>query len=1194
MPSSSRGYGPLTLLLICKVVLFFYFLCAVAPLPYRLALAASTIRIGALLDSNSLLGTRCLAALNLAVNNVNKDSLVLNGTTLELVPANSNCSAFIGAAAAISLYESEVVAIAGPQSSEVSHFVAHMAAHTKIPLVSFAATDPALSEYQFPYFNRLTWSDSLQMAAIASVIHYYGWRSVVTLYTDDDYGKNGIDALSDLLDKVGAEIVYKAGLDTAADNYTIGSILAQLALMESRVFVVHMQANEARMIFSVANYLKMMNAGYVWIVTDAVSNYLDTTDYDMEFMKATQGVIGTRMYLPTETSQLLSYLTQRNQATGRVDLHFHPYELLAYESIWMIAYAIDKFLKQGHEFKFVAPLLPNNVSGSGSDLAQLKVLEDGAVLLGQIHATNFTGITGFVQVDKRGDRRGVSFEIVNRVGTGLRVVGYWINETGCTTIPPSQPEGTVLHDAIGNTPHVQKLQDVVWPGGSAQVPRGWVVPKNGRPLIIGVPNKTGYKEFVTARQDARNITTFHGFCINVFESAISYLPYAVTYTFVSFGNGSTTPNYGELINKIATKEFDAVVGDVTITTARSKVVDFTQPYTASGLVVVVPVKGDPASYAWAFMRPFTPAMWCTTCAFFLLTGIVIWILEHKKNRDFRGRPKKQIVTTLWFIFSTLFFSQREKVKSTLGRAVLVIWLFVVLIVTSSYTASLTSILTVEQLTPTIQGIAGLVASNVPIGYQGGSFVEEYLLQLNVPKERLVPLNTLTSYAKALKKGPGNGGVGAIVDELPYVQLFLSSECDFTIPGQEFTKGGWGFAFPKGSQLAIDISTAILELSENGELQQIHDLWLSGYACNSKVQVQSNELNLRGFWGLFLITGVVSLFCVVWYLSRMIWQYNQRKAADPPPIQPFDGPENQRLASRFRRGASFLKSLASFIEEAEVNEGEAKNSRRDSFKLRSSKERSPIDSTRVSMSERSMESSNRESMASTDDSRAELRDLLRELSVTFNAANNTIVEEGLEDIRSCPDEGGSMQQQIAKKGKPLPVVTKRLNTLKSFIFKPQHNKIEEEENSAGECRDDAIIQPASTSFAASHQDIPALSVARRPLDRRSITFKSMLFRSASGKAGEEASTSKGAAEVPPPKLESIEEGLTSVETSSRIVKGTETPTTHLEVRCAVNSGDKQHMESTPEPVAEVCTTVSNVPQGSQASNGIVESSCNKAE
>lgn len=134
----------------------------------------------------------------------------------------------------------------------------------------------------------------------------------------------------------------------------------------------------------------------------------------------------------------------------------------------------------------------------------------------------------------------------------------------------------------------------------------------------------------------------------------------------------------------------------------------------------------------------------------------------------------------------------EKIKSTLGRAVLIIWLFVVLIITSSYTASLTSILTVQQLTPTIQGISDLVTTTVPIGYQRGSFVFDYLMNLGVPDERLIPLDNMMGYANALRKGPKNGGVGAVVDELPYVQLFLASECDFAIAGQEFTKSGWGF------------------------------------------------------------------------------------------------------------------------------------------------------------------------------------------------------------------------------------------------------------------------------------------------------------------------------------------------------------------------------------------------------------------
>lgn len=99
----------------------------------------------------------------------------------------------------------------------------------------------------------------------------------------------------------------------------------------------------------------------------------------------------------------------------------------------------------------------------------------------------------------------------------------------------------------------------------------------------------------------------------------------------------------------------------------------------------------------------------------------------------------------------------------------------------------------QQLYSPINGIESLRKSNDPIGYQEGSFAEYYLSQeLNISKSRLVALRTPEDYAKALKDGPGKGGVAAVVDERPYVELFLSSQCSFRIVGQEFTKSGWGF------------------------------------------------------------------------------------------------------------------------------------------------------------------------------------------------------------------------------------------------------------------------------------------------------------------------------------------------------------------------------------------------------------------
>uniref|UniRef100_A0A6N2L647 Ionotropic glutamate receptor C-terminal domain-containing protein n=1 Tax=Salix viminalis TaxID=40686 RepID=A0A6N2L647_SALVM len=187
-------------------------------------------------------------------------------------------------------------------------------------------------------------------------------------------------------------------------------------------------------------------------------------------------------------------------------------------------------------------------------------------------------------------------------------------------------------------------------------------------------------------------------------------------------------------------------------------------------------------------------MWAVTAIFFLVVGAVVWILEHRINDEFRGPPRKQLVTILWFSFSTLFFSHRENTVSTLGRLVLIIWLFVVLIINSSYTASLTSILTVQQLSSTIKGIDSLITSNVQIGFQVGSFAENYLNEeLGIAKTRLVALGKPEEYADALK----NGTVAAVVDERPYVDLFLSEHCEFSIIGQEFTRSGWGFRFTPG-------------------------------------------------------------------------------------------------------------------------------------------------------------------------------------------------------------------------------------------------------------------------------------------------------------------------------------------------------------------------------------------------------------
>ncbi|CAN6463990.1 unnamed protein product [Victoria cruziana] len=748
---------------------------------------SEVVNVGAIFTFDSEIGRVAKIAIDAAVADINADSSVLRGVKLSVTSLDSTASGFLGIVEALQFMEKETVAIIGPQSSTVAHVMSHVANGLHVPTLSFAATDPSLASLQYPFFIRTTQSDLYQMSAIAAIVDYYRWRKVVALYIDDDYGRNGVSALADKLEEMTCKISFKAALPPNTTSSDITDMLVKLALIESRVIVVHVSDPAAGlMIFSIAKHFDMVSDGYVWIATDWLSSYLDTYPANSEKTISLQGVLMTRHHVPDSyqkkafTSRWTNLVKKQRMNTSTLGLN--TYGLYAYDTVWLIARAVRAFLDGGGTISFSSDPRLSGIRRSKMNLQALCVFDGGKDLLKRVLEANFMGLTGKIQFDS--DRYLVhpAYDIINIVGTGRSLIGYWSNYSGLSVEPPES-----LYSSPPNASN-QQLHNVIWPGRRAEIPRGWVFANNGRQLRIGIPNRASYKEFVSL---AEGSGTVKGFCIDVFAAAVNNLPYALAYKFIPFGNGKENPSYYDLAQMVQTGFFDAAVGDIAIVTSRTKIVDFTQPYAESGLVVVAPTK-KMKSGAWTFLRPFTLKMWGGTIAFFLVMGMVIWILEHKVNTDFRGSPRKQAVTVVWFSFSTMFFAHREVIVSVLGRLVLVVWLFVVLIVNSSYTASLTSILTVQQLTSPITGIDSLLSSSEPIGFQVGSFARNYLIELGVKKSRLIELGTPEAYAAALEKGPANGGVAAVVDERPYIDLFLSKYCKFSVRGNEFTKSGWGF------------------------------------------------------------------------------------------------------------------------------------------------------------------------------------------------------------------------------------------------------------------------------------------------------------------------------------------------------------------------------------------------------------------
>ena len=79
------------------------------------------------------------------------------------------------------------------------------------------------------------------------------------------------------------------------------------------------------------------------------------------------------------------------------------------------------------------------------------------------------------------------------------------------------------------------------------------------------------------------------------------------------------------------KEVDGVVADLTITSDRLKLVDFTQPYIQSSLQMIVPLESEPNIHFWILLAPFSKDLWFSIVGMFVLTIICIFIVEHGRS-----------------------------------------------------------------------------------------------------------------------------------------------------------------------------------------------------------------------------------------------------------------------------------------------------------------------------------------------------------------------------------------------------------------------------------------------------------------------------------------------------------------------------------------------------------------------------------
>ncbi|PIA30588.1 hypothetical protein AQUCO_05500121v1 [Aquilegia coerulea] len=764
------------------------------------------------------------------------DIYVLTGNKLKAHLRDSQGNRVLNAIDVIE--KQRLQAVVGSLTWQEVKLITEMSNNTKgVPILSLATTSltPSFMENQLPYFIHFANDISLHIRCISAIISSYRWHRIIAIYEDSNtyFIDSGIiTLLSDSLRDVGSEIEHHLAFPPFSSllhpKRVIKRQLEKLKSKQCRVFVVVQSSLQlALLLFQQAKELGMMGKGNVWITTDSVTSLLDSVN--SSDISSMQGVLGFKTHYSISSSTFkdfeVRFRRRYQMAYPHDEDNFRPsiFALRAYDATWIL----------------------------GRTLLRLGENSTSKELLVELLSTNFKGLSGRISF-KDGELSTVPiFSIVNVVGKSYLELGFWSLDFGFS--------GTIIEhedsEKVYSSGSIEMLEPVYWPGGLRSVPP--VVQSNfmTKPLRIGVPARGAFNQFVRVIYDHSNRTYVSGFSVDVFEAVVKHLLYDLPYVLVPY-NGS----YDDMVEQVYLKALDAAVGDTEIMADRCRYAEFSQPYVESGLVMVVVAKSHNSEEGWIFLRPFTKELWIAMIFMSIFTGFVVWMHESEKNPNFK------LATILWFPVSTLFFAHREPIESNLARIVVGTWLFVVLIVISSYTAILTSMFTVSRLEPSMINVEFLKRTNAVVGCNGNSFIVRYLVDVvGFKKENVKRIDSVDHYPIAFQ----NKDIAAAFFVTLHAKVFIMKNCErYTMAGPTYKLGGFGFVFPKGSPLAFDISEAILKATEGGEIQMLEDNMLSSNNCsNSPNKIgETSVLGLTTFRVPFILSASV---CAVTMLINVV-------------------------------------------------------------------------------------------------------------------------------------------------------------------------------------------------------------------------------------------------------------------------------------------------------------------------------------
>lgn len=277
----------------------------------------------------------------------------------------------------------------------------------------------------------------------------------------------------------------------------------------------------------------------------------------------------------------------------------------------------------------------------------------------------------------------------------------------------------------------------------------------------------------------------------------------------------------EAVTQLAKGDLDAIAAGLPVSLESEILIDFSQPFYASNYAIAVIRKPLASIESALFHVFFSWKFWlfiiCIGFAF-VLVAILMWHFENNENPEYHGPTKlHSIAYGIYWSVAMMTRAGEKAPKTVPGRIIAILWLGAAFFLAGSFTACVTTVLNVENLSRKISSERDL--PNAYVSVMPGP-CEKLLKQMHVR-------HTVCSSRNECYSLLSQGQVDAIVGSEPILRFnavkYFKGKMDI-IP-MDYDEVLYAIGLKPKSEIAEEVNRAVLQITSTYEWAEILQQYL---------------------------------------------------------------------------------------------------------------------------------------------------------------------------------------------------------------------------------------------------------------------------------------------------------------------------------------------------------------------------------